>query len=143
MLVMNSPRISLLRNNGIFTGRRYGLLWILLSGTSVFLQLEGRQYPITLAIKFYILSKTDSFDSSKEDGMVLDDDPSVQRHMVTFVPKNLIGRTFLKESEEFRQHFRARVVCAVLDIEDDMKTDPQYMKFIFKVPNSKLAEMFT
>jgi hypothetical protein len=68
-----------------------------------------------------IRSKTDSVESSIEDGTGLDDDPSVQRRMVTIDPKDLTGRTFLKDSEEDGKSFRARVVRAVLDKEDNMK----------------------
>jgi hypothetical protein len=49
----------------------------------------------------------------------------------------------LKDSEEDEQCFQARVVRAVLDNEDNMKTNPQYMNFICEVPNSKVDEMFT
>jgi hypothetical protein len=49
----------------------------------------------------FIRSKTDSFESSTEDAIVLDGDPSAQRHMVTIDPKDLIGGTSLKDSEEY------------------------------------------
>jgi hypothetical protein len=51
----------------------------------------------------------------------LDSDPSVKRRMVTIDPKDLIRRTFLKSSEEYGQRFRARVVRALIDKEEDMK----------------------
>jgi hypothetical protein len=35
--------------------------------------------------------------------------------MVTIDPKDLIGRTFLKETEEDGQQFRALVVRAIID----------------------------
>jgi hypothetical protein len=60
----------------------------------------------------------DSFYSSTEDGLVLDNDPSVQQRMVTIDPKNFIGRNFLKDPEEDGQCFRARVICALLDNKD-------------------------
>jgi hypothetical protein len=85
---------------------------------------------------------TDSFESSIEDGTVLDDDPSVQRRMVTIDPKDLIRPNFLKDSKEDGQRFRARVVRAVLDNEDNMKKEPQYMNFICEVPNLKVDEMY-
>jgi hypothetical protein len=66
----------------------------------------------------------------------LDDDPSVQQRMVTIDPKDLIGRTFLKDSEVDGQRFRARVFRAVLDNEDNMK-------FICEVPNLKVNKMYT
>jgi hypothetical protein len=72
----------------------------------------------------------------------LDDDPSVQQ-CITIDPKDLIGRTFLKDSEEDGQRFQARVVRAVLDNEDIIKKDARYMKFICEVPNSKVDKMYT
>jgi hypothetical protein len=72
----------------------------------------------------------ESFERSTEDGNALDDDPSVNRRMVTIDPKDLIGRTFLKDSEEDGQRFRARIVRAVLENEDSMKKDPSYLKFV-------------
>jgi hypothetical protein len=72
----------------------------------------------------------------------LDDDPSVQQRVITIDPKDLIGRTFLKVLEEDGQRFRARVVCAVLDNEDNVKKDSRDMKFICEVLNSKVDEMY-
>ena len=73
----------------------------------------------------------------------LDGDLSVKRRMVTIDPKELIGRTFLKDSEEDGQRFRARVVRAVVDKEDDLKKGSEYMKFICEVPNSTVDEILT
>jgi hypothetical protein len=39
--------------------------------------------------------------------------------MVTIVPKDLIGRTFLKDSEDFGQQFRARGIQAITEKEED------------------------
>jgi len=61
--------------------------------------------------------------------------------MVTIDLKDLIGRTFLKDSEEDGQRFRARVVRAVIDKEDDVKKGSEYMKFICEVPNSTIDEI--
>ena len=105
--------------------------------------LGGETASNYLGDKIFIRSKTESFERSTEDGTVLDDDPSVKRRMVTIDPKDLIGRTFLKDSEEDGQRFRARVVRAVLDNKDSMKNDPSYLKFICEVPNSKVDEMYT
>jgi hypothetical protein len=63
--------------------------------------------------------------------------------MVTIDPKDVIGRTFLKNSEEDRRQFRARVFHTVLDNKDNMKKDFGYMKLICEVLNSKFDEMCT
>ena len=77
------------------------------------------------------------------DDVELDSDPSVKRCMVTIDPKDLIGRTFLKDSEEDGQRFRARVVRAVIDKEEDLKKGSEHMKFICEVPNSTVDEILT
>jgi hypothetical protein len=63
--------------------------------------------------------------------------------MVTIDPKDLIGRTFLKDSEEDGQRFRARVVRAIVEKEEDLQKGPEYMRFICEVPNSTVDEIFT
>jgi hypothetical protein len=68
---------------------------------------------------------------------------SVKRHMITIDPIDLIGQTFLTNSGEHRQLFRARVVCAVRGKEDELKKGSEYMKFICEVPNSTVDEILT
>jgi hypothetical protein len=63
--------------------------------------------------------------------------------MVTIDPKDLIGRTFLKNEEEDGQRFQAHVVCAVIDKDDALKKGHEYMKFICEVPGSTVDEIFT
>ena len=81
--------------------------------------------------------------SKRPDDIELDSDPSVKRRMVTIDPKDLIGRQFLKDSEEDGQHFRARVVRAVIDKEEDLKKGSEHIKFICEVPNSTVDEILT
>jgi hypothetical protein len=83
-------------------------------------------------------------DKENEGPMLLDDNPNVKRRrMVTIDPKDLIGRTFLKDAEEDGQRFRARVVRAIVEKENDVKKGVEYMKFIYEVPNSTADEIFT
>jgi hypothetical protein len=119
MLVMNSHTSSLLRNNRLFTGQLSGLLWILLNGTSVFLHLEGRRYPITLSFKFLFDLKWICL--------------SLQQKMVLYW-------MVIQVSNNAWLPLKLR---AVLDNEDSMTKDPRYMKFICEVPNSKVDKMFT
>jgi hypothetical protein len=51
----------------------------------------------------------------------MDGDPTVKKRMVTINPKDLIGLTFLKDTEEDGQRFCARVICAVIEKEDQLK----------------------
>jgi hypothetical protein len=73
----------------------------------------------------------------------VDGDPNIKKRMVTIGPKDLIGRIFLKDSEDDGQRFRACVVCAVVDREEKQKKGSEYMKFICEVPNSMVDEIFT
>jgi hypothetical protein len=53
-------------------------------------------------------------------------DPSVKsRTMVTIDPADLIGQTFLKDTEEDGQQFRARIVKTILDEDEERQKDPQ------------------
>ena len=87
----------------------------------------------------YIRSKTPP-DSSPDN---MDGDPSIKKRMITIDPKDLLGRTFLKDAEEDGQRFRARVVRAVIDNEDKVNKGSEYMKFICEVPGSTVDEIFT
>jgi hypothetical protein len=104
-------------------------------------QLGGEATSNVLGEKIYILSK---YPSENWELKSLDGSPSVKRRrMVTIDPNDLIGRTFLKDCEEDGQRFRARVVRAVIDKEDELKKGSEYMKFIFEVPNSTVDEILT
>jgi hypothetical protein len=54
-------------------------------------------------------------------GNTLVDSPNAKQRMFTINPKDLIGRTFLMDSDEDGQRFRARVFCAVVDKEENLK----------------------
>jgi hypothetical protein len=73
----------------------------------------------------------------------VDKNPNVKKRMVTIDPQDLIGRTFLNDVEKDGQRFRVRVVCAVVDREEELKKGSEYMKFICKVPNSTVDEILT
>ena len=40
---------------------------------------------------------------------------------ITFSPDDLVGRTFLKQPEEDGQRFRARIVCKIIEMEENEK----------------------
>jgi hypothetical protein len=61
--------------------------------------------------------------------------------MITIDPKELIGRTFLKETEEDGQRFQARVVWAIIDKEKQQ--DPQYTKFLCEVDGDVADKILT
>jgi hypothetical protein len=73
----------------------------------------------------------------------VDGDPNLKKRMVTIDPKDLIGKTFLKETKEDGQRFRARVVRTIIYKDDELKKGSEYIKFICKAPNSTVGEIFT
>jgi hypothetical protein len=85
--------------------------------------LAGRPHPFSGEIKSFLRS---SFENTpdNEDSVLDDDDPSIKRRMVTIDPKDLIGRTFLKDTKEDGQRFRARVVRAITDKEKEVQKNP-------------------
>jgi hypothetical protein len=101
--------------------------------------LGGERASTYLGGTMFVCSKL----PSDLDPELIDNDPSVKRCMVTIDPKDLIGRTFLKDEEEDGQRFRARVVRAIIDKEDALKKGHEYMKFICEVPRSTVDEIFT
>jgi hypothetical protein len=70
-----------------------------------------------LGDKIFIQSRSKNLDK----GSTLDDSPNVKQRMDTIDPKDLIGRTFLMDSEKDGQRFRARVVRVVVDKEEELK----------------------
>ena len=71
------------------------------------------------------------------------DSPSVARQMPTIDPEKLIGRTFLKETETDGQRFRARIVRAIIDKDNELKKDPKYIKFLCEVDGDTADEIFS
>jgi hypothetical protein len=71
------------------------------------------------------------------------DEPGVPRRMPTIDPKDLMGCTFLKDSEADGQRFRARVVRAILDHDADLKRYPHHIKFLCEVDGDTADEIYT
>ena len=63
--------------------------------------------------------------------------------MVTNDPKDLIGRTYLKDTEADGQRFGARFVRAIVDHEEDINKQPEYVKFLCKIPDSNIDEILS
>ncbi len=56
--------------------------------------------------------------------------------------EDLIGRTFLKPPEEDGSRYRARIVAALEDKDDDLAKDPMLRKFRCQVGDEELEEVF-
>jgi hypothetical protein len=63
--------------------------------------------------------------------------------MVAIDPKDLLGRTFLKDSAADGQHFRARVLHAILEHDAYLKLEPQHVKFLCEVDGDTADEIYT
>ena len=71
------------------------------------------------------------------------DNPKVTRRMPTIDPKDLIGHTFLKETETDSQRFRVTIVCAIVDKDNEAKKDPQYIKFLCEIDGETADEIIS
>jgi hypothetical protein len=63
--------------------------------------------------------------------------------MPTIEPKDIIGRTFLKDSEADGQRFRARIVRAILDHNANLKREPNHVKFLCVAAGDTADEIYT
>ena len=63
--------------------------------------------------------------------------------MPTFDPSDLIGRTFLKPPEEDGQRFRAKIVEAIVDHEQDLAKNPDKVKFLCSVNGDEYEEILS
>jgi hypothetical protein len=97
--------------------------------------LGGETVSTYIGDTIFVLSKSPS--ESHTD--TVDGDPNLKKCMVTIDPKYLIGRTFLKETDNDDQRFRACVVHTIIDKDDELKKGSEYIKFICKVPSSTVV----
>ena len=58
-------------------------------------------------------------------------------HAITFSPDDLVGRTFLKQPEEDGQHFWARIVHKIIEMEEN----EEKIKFLAKLPDEEQDEI--
>ena len=56
-------------------------------------------------------------------------------------PEDLVGRTFLLDKQEDEQRFRARIIEAINAHEDDVKNNPELLKFKCSVNNDEFEEI--
>lgn len=68
---------------------------------------------------------------------------TIPRHMPTIDPKDLIGRTFLKETESDGQRFRARIVRAITEKDAELQRDPEHIKFLCEVDGDTADEIYS
>ena len=63
--------------------------------------------------------------------------------MATFDPSDLIGRTFLKPPEEDGQRFRAKIVEAIVEQEQDLSNNPEKIRFLCSVNGDEYEEILS
>jgi hypothetical protein len=71
------------------------------------------------------------------------DDPNVIRRISTIDPKDLIGRTFLKDTKADGQRFRAKIVRAIVDKDSELQKDPRYTKLLCEANGDVADDIFT
>jgi hypothetical protein len=62
--------------------------------------------------------------------------------MVTIDTKDLLGRSFLKDSAADGQRFRARIMRAILENDADLRR-PQHVKFLCEVDGDTANDIYT
>ena len=63
--------------------------------------------------------------------------------MATFDPSDLIGRTFLKPPEEDGQRFRAKIVEAIVEQEQDLSNNPEKIRLLCSVNGGEYEEILS
>jgi hypothetical protein len=87
--------------------------------------------------KIFVRANSDKSTTAKKGG------PSVPSRMPTIDPKDLMGRTFLKDAEADGQRFRARIVRVILDQEADLQRNPDHIKFLCEVDGDTADDIYT
>jgi hypothetical protein len=69
------------------------------------------------------------------------DGPNVPRRMPTIDPKDLIGRSFLKDTEAYGQRFRAKILRAIIEKDSELKRDPNHIRFLCEVDGDTVDDI--
>jgi hypothetical protein len=69
--------------------------------------------------------------------------PTVPRRMPTIHPKDLIGSSFLKDTEADGQRFRAKIVIAIIEKGSELKRDPNHIRFLCEVDGDTVDDIYT
>jgi hypothetical protein len=70
-------------------------------------------------------------------------EPRLSCLMPTIDPKDLIGRTFLKETGADGQRLRAPIVRAIMEKDAELKRDPDHIKFLCKLVGHTTDDIYT
>jgi hypothetical protein len=132
---MPSPSKSLALLTRSFIGLSFVLRLTLAQVISALLHLVGS--PIMPMIKFFVYANLD------KSSTMTTKEPSVKRQMPTIDPKDLIGRTFLKDAESNGQRFRAQIVQVILDQEVELQRNPEHIKFLCEVDGDTADDIYT
>jgi hypothetical protein len=69
--------------------------------------------------------------------------PSTGNNMVIVDPQELLGRTFLMDTQEDGQRFRARIVECISDHESNVRRSDDHVKFLISVNEDAYEEIIT
>jgi hypothetical protein len=69
--------------------------------------------------------------------------PSTQNDTVIVDPQELLGRTFLMDTQEAGQRFRARIVECISDHESNVRRSNDHVKFRISVNEDEYEETIT
>jgi hypothetical protein len=100
----------------------------------VFAPLGGEQGTYHAGDKNFVRS---NLDTPASDGT------TVQRRMPTIDPKDLIGRSFLKDTVADGQRFRAKIVRASIEKYLELKRDPNHNRFLCELDGDTIDDIYT
>jgi hypothetical protein len=71
------------------------------------------------------------------------DSQTVPGRMPTIDPKDLIGRSFLQDTEADVQRFCAKIVRAIIEKDSELKPDSYRIRFLCKLDGDTVDEIYT
>jgi hypothetical protein len=69
--------------------------------------------------------------------------PTVSTQMPTIDRKDLIGRSFLKDTEADGQRFRTKIVRAIIENDSELKHDPNHIRFLCELDGDTVDDIYT
>jgi hypothetical protein len=63
--------------------------------------------------------------------------------MPTIDPKDLMGRSFLKNTEVDGQRLRANILRAIVEMDSELKRDPNHIRFLCEVDGDTVGNIYT
>ena len=110
-----------------------------------------RMDPLGGETKFIVKSRQDQFEDDgtktnpqgSKNGETNEEEETNVPKMPVFSPDDIVGRTFLLEPQEDGQRFRARIVRAIKDQDDELARHPDKIKFLCSINDDQYEEILS